>query len=373
MKYPLTTMKKWSLTTASLAISATLTFAPIASASSSKTKTCTSGAGTKVVGASACSGLAYYQGKTVTFISDGAPSGSYDYIARDLSPYLSTYLRASVNPLDITAGGTIAGQDTLAKDPPNGLTIGEGNPTGDILEAATNTPGINFNLERETFIGAIPQGAQILISNPSETPITTFSQLITTPGLSLIGTCQGQPDLFAHMLDAIWGAHIVYTCGFSSGAQVTQGFSEDDGPLAVNALPNFGPLVKGGVGHVLMVSQKSPKGLTYQSYVNDALTPAQAAKQVPPKTSVEKKDLAVAETTIEASNIVMIMPARTSALDRQTIVAAVTWAMKQPGLQVQLLNSGVPDRLIPGTSAKKTYLDVEKNVAVLGRILNSSS
>jgi tripartite-type tricarboxylate transporter receptor subunit TctC len=191
-----------------LVVAATLATAPIASAASSQAKTCTSGAGTKVTGAAVCKGLAYYDGKTVTFISASSPATSYDYIARDLSTYLSIFLHASVNPVDYSPAGTIAGRDALAASTPDGLTIGEGNPTADILDTAAGNTTINFNLAREVFIGAIPQGTQIILVNPKESPITSFRQLVTTPGLNLMGICQGQPDLFQHMLDAIWGAHI---------------------------------------------------------------------------------------------------------------------------------------------------------------------
>lgn len=354
-----------------VAIAATLAIAPVASASSSKAKSCVTGGGTKLTGAAVCKALAYFQGKPMTFISAGSIGGVYDLDARDLSPYLSTYLRSSVNPVDYQSGETIPGQDTLAASIPNGLTIGEANPVGDILNAATNTPGINFNLAREAFIGAIPQGAQVLITNPSLTPITTFKQLVTTPGLSLIGTCAGQPDLFEHMLDAIWGAHISYTCGFSNANAVTQGFIEHDAALDVNALANQGPLLKGGVGRGIAESQAAVKGLAFQNTLTGAVTPAQAAQEVPPKTKAEKKELAVAEATIKAANIILIMPTKTPGPDQQVMRDAVAWAMKQPALQNQMLNAGVTDRLISGPSAKKTYLDIQKNVAILTTIMNS--
>jgi hypothetical protein len=122
-----------------------------------------------------------------------------------------------------------------------------------------------------------------------------------------------------------------------------------------------------------MVSQASVKGLAYQSLLAGAITPAEAAKQIPPKTKAEKKDLAVAEDTIAATNIVLIMASKTPGPEVQVMKAAVTWAMKQSGLQDELLNQGITDRLISGSSAKKTYLGVERNVSVLARIINSSS
>src|SRR5665213_3433289 len=69
-------------------------------------------------------GLSYYHGKTVTLVAPDSPGGGFDQWARLLQPALSAYLHASVNVANIPAGNTVAGQDTVAKAAPNGLTVG---------------------------------------------------------------------------------------------------------------------------------------------------------------------------------------------------------------------------------------------------------
>lgn len=325
-----------------------------------------------MIGAIACKGLAYYQGKSVEFISDSPPGAAFDSIPRVLGPYMSKFLGANVTTTDIAGGGTIGGQDALAAAPPNGLTIGEGNPTGVLLANALGLPSVNFNLAREDFIGAVPQGAQVILVNPKLSSVTTFKGLITTPGLKIIGTCQGQPYLFSHMLDAIWGAHITYVCGFSGAGPVVQGFVAGDAPLAVNALSQQGPLLENRVGIPVATSQPSVKGLNYASLLGDALTPAQAGKEFPPKTKAEQQELAIGETTINGSNDIIMMPSKTPGPETQIIRDAVIWGMKQSAVQDALLNQGVTDRLLSVATSKKIYLNVVKNIAVLTKIMEST-
>jgi tripartite-type tricarboxylate transporter receptor subunit TctC len=296
--------------------------------------------------------------------------GVYDLPVRDLAPYLSTYLHATVNPEDIASGGTTPGQDIVAASPPNGLIIGEANPIGNTLDVATNSVGVNFNLAREAFVGAFSQGAQVLVMNQSAS-ITSFRQLVTTPGLSLVGTCQGQPDLFEHMLDAIWGATIKYICGFTNADAVTQGFVGSDAALEVNALPNVGPLLVGGVAKALAQSQPSEKGISFQHDLVGSLTPAKAAKEVPPKTKAEKAELVVAEEAIKAANVIIFMPSATPESEFQIVKDAVQWAYTQTAFKNQLLSQGIGDRLISGPSAKAVYEKVQNKIGVLTTILNS--
>lgn len=360
----------WLLIAGSSMIAAALVSAPLASASSSKVRTCTSGAGTKVTGASACQGLAYYKGKSVTFISISTPGEAYDFTSRDLSPYLSTFLNASVETEDIANGGTIGGQDASAAAPPNGLTIGEANALGTVLGVAVDSPIDNFNLSREAFIGGISQGAEVLAVNPTQSSVTTFRQLVTTSGVRIMDLSQGQPFLTGALLNAVWGAHVSWIFGFNGPNPLVQGIVSGDAPFGIIPLGNVGPLIKSGVVRPIFTSQKAPKGLTYANQITGVLTPAEAAKQIPPKTKAEKKDLAVGEDAINAANILIIMPSATPGPDVQVVRDAVTWAMKQPALQVEMLNEGMSDRLISGSAAKSAYLGVVKNMPILRTIMS---
>ncbi len=62
-------------------------------------------------------GLAFYKGKTVTFIIPSAVGGSVDQLGRDVGAEMGQYLHATFNYENIPTGNLIPGQDTLAASP----------------------------------------------------------------------------------------------------------------------------------------------------------------------------------------------------------------------------------------------------------------
>jgi tripartite-type tricarboxylate transporter receptor subunit TctC len=100
--------------------------------------------------------LAYFRGKTITFISPGAPGGSFDASARSIAQEMGTFLDATVNVVDVSQGVTVPGQDEAAGSQPNGLTLGELNVEADIESFVQNSPGINFALKKAAIVGGFP-------------------------------------------------------------------------------------------------------------------------------------------------------------------------------------------------------------------------
>ena len=98
-------------------------------------------------------GLKYYRGRTITWVAPSAAGAPYDTLARAIAPAMGAYLHATVNVEDISAGNGIAGQDIVAASPPTGLEFTMLGMVTDIAYGFEDTPGVNFNLEREGFIG----------------------------------------------------------------------------------------------------------------------------------------------------------------------------------------------------------------------------
>jgi tripartite-type tricarboxylate transporter receptor subunit TctC len=345
----------------SLTVAAALVITPMASATSSKAKSsCTSGAGTKVKGALTCQGIAFYKGQQVTFISAGAPGGAFDQLARDLAPYMAKYLDTNINVEDISAADTIAGMDAVAAAPPNGLTLGEGNPPGVVLDALTGQPGINFDFSREAFIGTVPAGDNVFVASTTS-PITNLKAMKSASTITMLGTGQGITDINMRVTQAIFGMHMQFITAYGSAAQVISGFDRGDGDMFMQPLSTVGPLLSGGIARAVLQSGKPAKGITYGKYVAGVPTFAEAAQKYPPKTKADRTMFTTLQDLNELSGQLVMAPSATPSAEVQALRAAFIWASKNANLKAVLLGQGNnPTGYITGPQSKATYLTIEK-------------
>ncbi|HVB00117.1 MAG TPA: hypothetical protein VNE42_02495 [Acidimicrobiales bacterium] len=150
-----------------------------ASASATKSeKSCHSANGIKVTDPLARKGLAFYKGKTMSFISPGSVGGPFDLQVAGEIPSMQAFLGATINETRITTGNTITGQDYLAHALPDGLTEGLLNPLNDVADILTNTPGINFNSGRLAYLVSAGVAGSPLVT-PVGSGYTSFGQLIS--------------------------------------------------------------------------------------------------------------------------------------------------------------------------------------------------
>lgn len=237
-------------------------------------------------------GLAYYQGKTVQFIvtsSAGSPTDTQD---RALSQAMGTYLHATINPLNITTGGTIGGQDILAHSAPNGLTIGSYSLNTEYYDLITHGPVTNFNQEHEVFLGGIPNSDSVIVTQ-SNSNISSFATLFnaTSANPTKVLVNLGLGALAFQLLGRSLGLHLDFI-PYASTSLITAGFVRGDGPVSAINLGSIQPEITAGEARIIATTR-----LTDPTPTNDLAYPAvhsvpdvpQLLKQHPPTTPVEKR------------------------------------------------------------------------------------
>jgi hypothetical protein len=104
---------------------------------------CTTANGIKIKNdAAVCKGIAFYKGRTMTWVNIGSVGGPFDVPGIALGPELQAYL--GLNTWEVASyptGSSIPGQDAIARAPADGLTIGFLNPLADIQDTLENIPG----------------------------------------------------------------------------------------------------------------------------------------------------------------------------------------------------------------------------------------
>jgi len=311
-------------------------------------------------------GKKFYAGKTISFISPGSVGGLFDLIARDLAPYLATYLHSTVNVTDIPAGATIPGQNFTEAATPDGLTIGELNSVGDAANVLTGTPGINFNPGRVAYIASYAPTPLVLLATPAS-GLTSFSQLqnAVTPIKGLTLTTGTGPTI-SRSLMGVLHLKINWITGYQNqNAQIT-GLLRGDGQFAWVTLQAGGPLIQSGQVRLLAITSRAPKGMAYESLIKSAPTTAEILKQYPAKSRADKKGYAAVTLINQMASVLPIFTQTGVPAARvEALRAATKWAFKQSALQTQLLNQGINDQYRDPVAAKLLYINALKESGVL--------
>jgi len=315
-------------------------------------------------------GLAFYKGKTVTFVVPQAPGGSIDQQGRDFAQYMAAYLHATVNVENIPQANGVPGQDAMAAAPPTGLTIGIANPPADVLDVLTNINAINFNLEREVFIVGLEPSTVTWVVRPGN-GITNFKSMIAAPTIPFLNTGQGITDMSVKVVNAVWGGHARFITGFAGTAAILQGYAEDEGIMFATSLASVGALIQGGQAIPILTNFKAPSNLTYANLLANTPDIAQEAKLDPPKGKSATKLLTALEAIENDSGQLLIAPSKTPKNEVVALRAAAVWAGKNVNNQNLMLSQGLIPGTVPGATAKANYLAIFKTASVLTSVLES--
>ncbi len=126
--------------------------------------------------ASAQTGAAFYNGKTITYIASTSPGGGYDTYARLVAEYLQKHLPGStVIVKNMPGAGHMVGANAIYASKPDGLTIGIFN-TGLIYNQVIGNPGVMFDLAKMSWIGKAASDPRT-ITIGVQSPIRSFKDL----------------------------------------------------------------------------------------------------------------------------------------------------------------------------------------------------
>jgi tripartite-type tricarboxylate transporter receptor subunit TctC len=366
--------KRLSAIAGLLVVALSFVLMPMATASTSiaKSKTCISGAGTKVHVAAVCKALAYYKGKNITFIAESAAGSSIDVGDLIMAPVIGKFLGANVNVEPNGNGESIPASDQLAASPPNGLTIGGIETVNDIEDEFSGSGGLNFNPTRLAFLGSAGAESYDLVVQPSS-PIKTFGELIASATssnpITTITESSGQPAMGTRLLDAAFNIHADYITGYTNSLAMLAGFQRGDGIMNFNTVENMATPIKDGQATVLLqTAALKSSNSDYSIYENVPKLSTLAAKY-PPTTEAEKQAMKGVLNLFSLAAFPYVAPTKTPGDDLDALRAALKYALTSGTVVHQLNASGNPTGYISGPNAKSSYLHLESIMQPLLKFL----
>ncbi len=164
---------------------------------------------------SAADELAFYQGKTVTFVVATKAGGGYDAYARLIAPYLQKYLPGStVIVKNVPGAGHIIGANEVYNAKPDGLTLGTFNK-GLIMSQIGGMEGIKFDLAKFTWMASASTESRVLVVS-AKTPYKTIDDLKQAKEVKLatagVGSASHNDAL---MLSNIFGIKVKLISGYA--------------------------------------------------------------------------------------------------------------------------------------------------------------
>lgn len=311
-------------------------------------------------------GRAYYAGKTIEFIAPASVGSGTDIEARALAVSMSNYLHASINVVDISTGGTIAGQDTLAASQPNGLTIGTYTLTTDYYDLITKAPATNFNPEHEVVLGGLPNNDSVIMTQ-SASNVSSFSSLLNATQANPVKVLvnNGLGALTFRLMGRALGLNLQFI-PYANSAALVQGFIRGDSSIATSSIAPVLPYITSGQARVVAttrLSRSTPANdLTY-SIVHNAPDIPQLLKQYPPKTALEQRAAKFLSGFAGVLDIVYGAPTKTPPAEVAALTAALKFGLNDPATHTIFTSQGKSNAYIAPSVIKSDYATALKHAA----------
>lgn len=193
---------------------------------------------------------AFFKGKTMTFINPYGAGGSYETWALTLKPYLIKELGlATINIVNDTGGGGTVGANDLYAAKPDGLTIGDTNATGDILNQILKVNGVKYDSSKFGWIGRPDTAAQVGVMSAAS-GLTSLAQVVSEYGpgssktLVALVAGQGSADYVAErMLLNVLKVHYRQISTFQGSSAAKVGLLSGDGTFLELGYTSMLPLI----------------------------------------------------------------------------------------------------------------------------------
>ncbi len=162
--------------------------------------------------------LAFFNGKTVTFIVATKAGGGYDTNARQIAPYIQKYLPGSTVIIkNVDGAGHIIGANEVYAAKPDGLTIGTFN-TALIFSQIVGNQAIQFDLTKYTWIAKLSSDNRVLLMG-TKTPYKTFDDAVkasaTTPIVLSSAGVSSASNIDALLLQQAMGLKVKMIAGYT--------------------------------------------------------------------------------------------------------------------------------------------------------------
>lgn len=314
--------------------------------------------------------FAYYVGKTVTLYAGGAPGGTFYALDSIIAPAMASYLRCTINIVDVPAAATVPEQNDVAASAPNGLTFGEAGIGTDISQQATHTALINFALSKVVPIGANLPTDNVLIVQPSA-GVNNLSQLLADSNANILGQVSGIALLTTNILFHAYGSKAPITTGFANATAAFAGFLAGDGTAEFASLAQAIQGYQEGKAIAVANSVAPPAGIQSYAYFKSVPTLAVYAAKHPPKTKAAREALAaMISVSGQETNQLLFAPKGTPAKYAAALTAAFRSVMAQKSIIPEMLAAGLAPGYMGPAKAESLLEYAIKSEPIMARFLN---
>lgn len=304
---------------------------------------------------------AYYRDKVVVVNVAGGPSGGHTRYARLIQPYLQKHLGArEVRVTNMPGGGGLKAANFIWRAKPDGFNIFFGNVSTLILAPLAGSPGATFDTAKFAFLGRATSEPRVLcVGGKSAIKSIQDVRKLNRP---FVYPSQGTDEDFYTMAvlgDAL-GFKVKAVTGYEGNADTALAVIKGDGDGHITGWSESrGPILSGDKHPILMVtSQPSP------DYPNIPIV----TDIVPPS----KREVARAMASILETHRSYIGP---PGMDSQAVAAfraAVTAALKDPGLLAESAKGNRPVAPMEGARQQQVIAQITKASAGLAPILKAA-
>jgi tripartite-type tricarboxylate transporter receptor subunit TctC len=257
---------------------------------------------------------------------------------------------------DAPQGDTVVGQDLVAQAKPDGLTIGYLQVSKDVYNEGIGKKTINFKADSVQYLASTYGTPNVIIAAPNS-PYKTFQDVINSSTSVPILSSGGSGGMTITVLLAAYGVKAKLVTGYSSSADLVQGFLRGDGPITNSALSAFSTIITDGKATAILMDTAPPPGALADQLkgvpVYDDLL-----KSDPPPTP---EGMALMQTLVNyraAPSDWFFAPAGTPADVVSELQKAFDTTLNDAGVQAKLGALGVSG-YVPGTDGLKYIQQME--------------
>lgn len=306
--------------------------------------------------ASAGAGKSYCDGRTVTFLAPDDPGGNSDLQMRVVAPTISKILGCTVHVTDAPQGDTVVGQDLVAHAKPDGLTVGYLQVSKDVYNEGIGKKTIDFKADSVEYLASTQGTPNVIIAAPNS-PYRTFQDIVNSPTPVKILSSGGSGAMTMTMLLAAYGKKANLVSGYSSSADLVQGFLRGDGPVTNSALSAFSTIITDGKARPILMDAPPPPGPLADRLRNVPVY-SDLLKQTKPTSATGDQLMQTLVNYRAAPSDWYFVPAGTPKDVVSQLRDAFGKALQDKGVQQKLAALAV-DGYVPGTQGLKYIKQME--------------
>lgn len=326
-----------------------VSLAGVAAASNARSATSTRVAAKKTV---VKPDFAYYVGKNVTFVTGGAPGGSFQSFAAAVAPAMASYLHCSINVEDIQPGATVPAADASANAVPNGLTIGDGNLVQFIASDITHQSTVNYTLKTVEYVGGQGPNSTILLTNKAS-GITRLTTLLKTPNIRWVLTGGAPQTAELVLAKAYRQPNPTFLSGYPTGAASEEGMLRGDGQVTGLTIAETLSLLEAHQANGILLTSPVSRGASDYAQLSKIPILSTYVAQHQPKSRGGRLALQSLITFESFPADIIQAPNGTPLKYVAALTAAYQSAMKQPSVKNALNFGGFSTQFIPPKTVLK--------------------